>query len=99
LQFLNIEGVRIDRFDGLANGVGQHQLGGGHVTVLCLKEESLGEGFKVVFADRLREGLPERGGTTGEGIAGAAGVALDEAAVFIAVLGAVVRLRVAACLL
>ena len=99
MQFLNIEGVGIDGVDGLADGVGQHELGGGHVAVLCLDQQSPGESFEIVFADRLREGLSERGGAPGEGIAGAAGVAFDETAVLVAVLGAVVRLRVAACLL
>jgi hypothetical protein len=90
-QLLNVEGVGIDGIDRAADDVGEQQFSGSDVAALSLDEELAHEGADFVGADGLA-GCPADGGhVAAEGIAGAAGVAFDEAAALVAVLGAAAR--------
>ena len=60
-HLLHVEGVGIDRIDGFADAVGQDELGSGHVAILCLNEESIGEDGKALLAEGVTKGLPKRG--------------------------------------
>jgi hypothetical protein len=81
---LQIDGVGVDGVGGPADDVGQEQLAGGDVTGVGALQQALDEELDIGFGDGGAQGAAECGGLAGEGVAGAAGVAVGEAAAGVA---------------